>query len=102
MEGTTTHPPIGTEIAGLEIQVASHDLSIVLWYPEDESSDGESFCAPVSTFIIHIGMHSCLCFGESMQAINYRQQITSKVLCLQALRSMSNEDFLDLRLGGLV
>ena len=47
LEGTTTHPPIGTEIADLEIQVSSHDLSIVLWYPEEEASDAESFCAPV-------------------------------------------------------
>ena len=57
VDGTATHPPIGTDIAEMDVQLNSRDLSVVLWYSEDEpptgaSSDSGSFCAPVSILTV--------------------------------------------------
>ena len=57
VDGTATHPPIGTDIAEMDVQLNTRDLSVVLWYSEDEpptgaSSDSGSFCAPVSILTV--------------------------------------------------
>ena len=63
LAGTALHPPIGSEIANLEVKMATKDLSFVLWYIDGEASKpasdsgsetaSESFCMPVRLLSVH-------------------------------------------------